>query len=125
VARCAALAAVLACALAGCAVRQDASGVSRVGVLLWGFGDPPGVNWNLDWPRAETVDLPPRREPPHLDLPPRREPPRLDLPPRRESEPHAEAIDDNRIRETRITPNSRGNPVALRGVDPGPAGARG
>ena len=36
---------------AGCSIRYDATGVSRVGVGLWGFGDPPGVNWNLDGPR--------------------------------------------------------------------------
>ena len=59
-----AFAAVLACTLAGCAIRYDQAGVSRVGVFLWGFGDPPGVNWNLDRPRREIPDLPapPRRE---------------------------------------------------------------
>jgi hypothetical protein len=55
-------------AISGCAVRYDQAGVSRVGVFLWGFGDPPGVNWNLDTPRREIPELPaaPRR-----DLPPR------------------------------------------------------
>jgi hypothetical protein len=52
---------VTACvvALSGCAIRYDNAGVSRVGIGLWGFGDPPGVNWNLDWPRREVPDLPP------------------------------------------------------------------
>jgi hypothetical protein len=60
-ARCAALVALAGIAsLAGCAIRQDATGVSRVGIGLWGFGDPPGVNWNLDWPRREPTALPPR-----------------------------------------------------------------
>src|SRR4030095_11093314 len=31
-----------------CAIRYDKAGVSRVGIGLWGFGDPPGVHWNLD-----------------------------------------------------------------------------
>ena len=44
----------MACALSGCAIRQDHAGVSRVGVFLWGFGDPPGVKWNLDAPRRST-----------------------------------------------------------------------
>ena len=52
---------VTACvvALSGCAIRYDNAGVSRVGIGLWGFGDPPGVNWNLDWPRREVPELPP------------------------------------------------------------------
>jgi hypothetical protein len=53
---------------AACSVRQDAAGVTRTGVGLWGFGDPPGVNWNLDWPRREVPDLPAGR---HPELPPR------------------------------------------------------
>jgi hypothetical protein len=66
------IAAALAAALvAGCSIRYDRAGVTRVGIGLWGFGDPPGVNWNLDWPREEIPDLPAatRRE-----LPPSREP---------------------------------------------------
>jgi hypothetical protein len=57
-------AALVALTLAGCAIRYDQTGVSRVGVFLWGLGDPPGVNWNLDWPRREIPELPPstRRE---------------------------------------------------------------
>ena len=54
---------------AGCAIRYDATGVSRVGVGLWGFGDPPGVNWNLDWPRRDVPELPASARP---ELPPRR-----------------------------------------------------
>ena len=72
---------VIACAAftSGCAIRYDNTGVSRVGVGLWGFGDPPGVNWNLDWPvRRESLELPPHRDSP--ELPPRREP--VELPPR-------------------------------------------
>src|SRR5215831_6141592 len=56
--------------VSGCAIRYDQAGVSRVGIGLCGFGDPPGVNWNLDWPpRRESLELPPRRELP--ELPPR------------------------------------------------------
>ncbi len=62
-----ALASALLCA--GCAIRYDATGVSRVGVGLWGFGDPPGVNWNLDWPRRDVPELPASPRP---ELPPRR-----------------------------------------------------
>ena len=53
---------VVACLvpLCGCAIRYDHAGVTRVGIGLWGFGDPPGVNWNLDWPpRREVPELPP------------------------------------------------------------------
>jgi len=62
-----ALVSVLSCA--GCAIRYDATGVSRVGIGLWGFGDPPGVNWNLDWPRRDVPELPASTRP---ELPPRR-----------------------------------------------------
>ena len=61
------LASALLCA--GCAIRYDATGVSRVGVGLWGFGDPPGVNWNLDGPRGDVPELPARPRP---ELLPRR-----------------------------------------------------
>ena len=48
--------------ICGCAIRYDHAGVTRVGIGLWGFGDPPGVNWNLDWPpRREVPELPPMR----------------------------------------------------------------
>ena len=39
--------------LMGCALREDRTGVSRVGIGLWGFGDPPGVDWNLERPKGE------------------------------------------------------------------------
>jgi hypothetical protein len=61
------LAAACVVAFSGCAIRYDGAGVSRVGIGLWGFGDPPGVNWNLDWPRQEVPDLPPMRP---RELPP-------------------------------------------------------
>ena len=48
--------------------------MTRVGIGLWGFGDPPGVNWNLDWPRQEVPELPVGPRP---ELPPRRAPPDL------------------------------------------------
>jgi hypothetical protein len=54
---------------AGCTIRYDATGVSRVGVGLWDFDDPPGVNWNLDWPRRDVPELPASPRP---ELPPRR-----------------------------------------------------
>ena len=62
-----ALTSALLCA--GCAIRYDATGVSRIGVGLWGFGDPPGVNWNLDGPRRDVPELPASPRP---ELPPRR-----------------------------------------------------
>jgi hypothetical protein len=66
------LLAALACAtLAGCAVRYDRAGVTRVGIGLWGLGDPPGVDWNLDWPRREIPELP---RTPLPELPPARAP---------------------------------------------------
>lgn len=55
-------AACAAAALPGCATLVDGAGTTRVGIGLWGFGDPPGVNWNLDWPRRELPELP--RAPP-------------------------------------------------------------
>jgi hypothetical protein len=106
----AALAAALAAAnLAGCAIRYDQAGVTRVGIGLWGFGDPPGVNWNLDWPRREVTDLPaaPRRE-----LPAPREPARaggdIDTPARFDDPPGrpAATIDDNRGCAPRCAPVS-------------------
>jgi hypothetical protein len=54
--------------VAACSIRQDGTGVTRTGILLWGFGDPPGVNWNLDRPRREVPELPASRRP---ELPPR------------------------------------------------------
>jgi len=66
-ARAAAVALSLLCG-AACSIRQDANGITRTGIGLWGFGDPPGANWNLDWPRREVPDLPASRRP---ELPPR------------------------------------------------------
>jgi hypothetical protein len=65
-----ALACLLACT--GCSIRYDAAGVTRVGIGLWGFGDPPGVNWYLDGPRREVPELPAGPRP---ELPPRSAPP--------------------------------------------------
>ena len=64
-AACASVAVV--CTLAACASRIDANGSTRVGVGLWGLGDPP-VTWNLDWPRRDIPELPPTTYP---ELPPR------------------------------------------------------
>jgi hypothetical protein len=66
-ARVVAVALIVLCG-AACSIRQDAAGVTRTGIGLWGFGDPPGVNWNLDRPRREVPDLPASR---HPELPPR------------------------------------------------------
>jgi hypothetical protein len=67
------LSAAIACAVgiacsAGCSIRYDAAGLTRVGIGLWGFGDPPGVQWNLDAPRREIPELPAAPRP---VLPPR------------------------------------------------------
>lgn len=91
----AAIAALVATALfiSGCAIRYDKAGVSRVGIGLWGFGDPPGVHWNLDWPRQPVPDLPaaPRRE-----LPPAPATRDLELGPARKATQGASpSIDDN------------------------------
>lgn len=61
------LAAISLCA--GCAYNYDRGREWRVGVFLWGFGDPPGVDWHLDWPRRELTELPPVTYP---ELPPAR-----------------------------------------------------
>ncbi len=117
----AAVAAALAAALtAGCAIRYDAAGVTRVGIGLWGFGDPPGVHWNLDWPHREVPDLPvaPRRElSPYRD--PVREPGAVDLfaPSRDTSDRHAPAIDDNRACASRFALPSPQPSVASRADD--------
>ena len=88
--------------LCGCAIRYDQAGVTRVGIGLWGFGDPPGVNWNLDWPpRREVPELPPMGPRENLELPPAdRAPARDALAPRRRNlgaSPDL-VIDDNRCR---------------------------
>ena len=54
----------------GCAVRYDATGMHRIGIGLWGFGDPPGVDWSLDRPRSEVPELPPARRRDVPELPP-------------------------------------------------------
>jgi hypothetical protein len=53
---------------AGCSIRYDAAGMTRVGIGLWGFGDPPGVQWHLEAPRQEIPSLPAAPRP---ELPPR------------------------------------------------------
>lgn len=95
-----ALAAILACALAGCAIRYDQSGVSRVGVFLWGLGDPPGVKWNLDAPRREIPELPaaPRKD----ALPANRARPELSTP----------SMNDNRDRVPSRVPEPDVVPLA-------------
>jgi hypothetical protein len=81
--------------LPGCAIRYDRVGVTRVGVFLWGFGDPPGVRWNLDWPREEVSELPAAAP---SELPPRRAPRDRDafVPGIEAVAGSAAAIDDNR-----------------------------
>jgi len=91
--------------LCGCAIRYDQAGVSRVGPFLWGFGDPPGVNWNLNEPRRETPDLPAAR---HRELPPRdpvRTPPAPGAAVPNQSVPDrvVPPIDDNRDRASRAS----------------------
>ena len=90
------IAAAFVAVLGGCAIRYDKAGMTRVGIGLWNFGDPPGVDWNLDWPRAEVPDLPATAP---SELPPRRAPRDLDAPgPGSEATRSAAAIDDNRER---------------------------
>jgi len=55
--------------LSGCAIRYDSAGTTRVGIGLWGFGDPPGVDWNLDRPQRDAPELPPNRAREIPDLP--------------------------------------------------------
>jgi hypothetical protein len=120
-------AALVAAILAGCAIRYDRAGVTRVGIGLWGFGDPPGVNWNLDWPRREVPDLPAatRRE-----LPPSREPARaggdIDMlaPFDDASDRPAATIDDNRGCVPRCAPVSAPAPTASRADVRGDGAAR-
>ena len=95
----AALLLVVTASLSGCAYNIDRTGESRVGIFLWGFGDPPGVNWHLDWPRRELPEFPPTTYP---ELPPARPPSWSRTPvgdpahePPREAQPAA-SIEDNR-----------------------------
>jgi hypothetical protein len=55
--------------LSGCAIRYDSAGTTRVGIGLWGFGDPPGVDWNLDRQNREIQELPSNRAREIPDLP--------------------------------------------------------
>jgi hypothetical protein len=105
------LAAALACAAqAGCAIRSDATGVSRVGVGLWGFGDPPGVDWNLDWPRREIPELP-KTPPPELPAaPPRRWDDSFPAP-RGASAERASTMDDNHVCALHCDPRPSYPPV--------------
>jgi hypothetical protein len=100
-----------------CSIRQDATGVSRTGILLWGLGDPPGVDWNLDRPRREVPDLPASR---HPELPPRAVEPGWRSSDARTAEPLTggfdqgdSAIGDNRSRVSRNLPEA-GCPLAAR-----------
>jgi hypothetical protein len=105
-------------ALAGCAIRQDATGVSRVGVFLWGFGDPPGVNWNLDGPRREVLELPaaPRRELPPREPARTQQKPDTVAPNRTPPDGAPPAIGDNPIRVSRSALESTAVPVSRRAV---------
>jgi len=116
----------LALALVGCAIRYDHNGVSRAGVFLWGLGDPPGVKWNLDWPRREDSVLPPQE---HHEALPRFEPARAPASP--ETRPNGTAserssvtFDDNRDRASRRAPESAPAPVVPRAGDRGDDDAR-
>ena len=85
-------------ALPGCAIRYDRTGTSRVGVFLWGLGDPPGVKWNLDWPRREVPELPAtaRRDALPSFEPPRAPDPQLvPAPNRNVPERSSRSFDDN------------------------------
>jgi hypothetical protein len=106
--------------VAACSIRQDASGVTRTGIGLWGFGDPPGVNWNLDRPRRDVPDLPASR---HPELPPRAVDPgwrssdaRTAEPTRGPFERREFAIGDNRSCVSRNLPEAA-CPVAARTFD--------
>lgn len=111
----------------GCAVRYDATGEHRIGIGLWGFGDPPGVDWNLDRQRSDTPELPPsgKRDIPELPpLGPRTLLPRgADIAAARA--PHslvsfdrAHAITDNRERAFDRGSDPRHRCASLRGADP-------
>lgn len=112
----------------GCSIRYDAAGVTRVGIGLWGFGDPPGVQWNLDAPRREIPELPAAPRP---DLPPRTITPPAQwpmqegrMPVLRSFERTELPIEDNHDRASR-RPTDIACPLALRALDRCPDPARG
>jgi hypothetical protein len=112
--------------VSGCAIRYDAAGTSRVGIGLWGFGDPPGVNWNLDWPRTEVPELPSMRpaEPPEW---PRSRPTPVDGSggqTRDGAEGPGPAIDDNRCRAFQCDALAPSSAVCLRADAGGVRAAR-
>ena len=112
----------------GCAYNYDRTGQWRVGVFLWGFGDPPGVDWHLDWPRRELTELPPVTYP---ELPPA--PPRPPWPadwrapadfsttdtPAAKARPVAPIEDNRGYGNVPVPPNfaSRAGPCLLAGCD--------
>ena len=87
-----------------CSIRYDAAGVTRVGVGLWGFGDPPGVQWNLEPSRREIPELLAGRR---RDIPELPAAPRIELPPRTMSQqsshgarlpfPYAKGFDESEM----------------------------
>jgi hypothetical protein len=107
--------------LSSCAIRYNGAGTTRIGIGLWKFGDPPGVDWNLDWPRREVPDLPAMRPP---DLPDRPKPfgaddGRVPEATTRESvSGQPIAIDDNRCRAADCNALAQPTPASVR-ADPG------
>jgi hypothetical protein len=115
---------IIACA--SCSIRYDAAGVTRVGVGLWGFGDPPGVQWNLDAPRREIPELPaaPRPELPPRTMPSSSNDDRLPATRARAFDRNAVSIKDNDQRASRrLTDNAC--PVARGTFARDPDSARG
>jgi len=111
---------LVALALAGCAIRYDHAGVSRTGVFLWGLGDPPGVKWNLDWPRRDVPDLPAPARRESLPSPdPARAPQAPPAWPANGTAPERSSVafDDNRDRVSRRAPESVPAPVVPRAGD--------
>jgi hypothetical protein len=107
-------------ALAGCAIRYDQTGVSRVGVFLWGLGDPPGVKWDLDWPRREVPELPATARRDALpSFEPARAPDPLLVPTPNGNAPErsSRSFDDYRDRVPRRAPESTPAPVVPRAGD--------
>jgi hypothetical protein len=107
--------------LSSCAIRYDSAGTTRVGIGLWGFGDPPGVDWNLDWPRRDVPDLPAMRPPelPERPKPFRAEDDRMPGATTGEAAPQRIiAIDDNRCRAVDCNALAHSAPAPVR-ADPG------